>query len=244
MNKFSSFGFSLMETMVAIGLGGMLSVAFMHFTANNEKEKKLIHIQDESLELRRLVTNTMLDPVACRKTLESRTLGSVVPSILDRNGRSVFQTGQVFGRNQIVIESMVIKSRGVSTGTKQGGILDLTIKASKKFGGDKRNIEIPFDLILDGGTGLIIDCVQDRDQILTFFCESLGGVKSEDKCQLPKCSNGTVLQVLSSGAPVCLPMTCPTGKRFKKFDSNNQPVCVDPIQAKVCPLGEFVKASR
>lgn len=222
-------GLSLTEMLIAIGLIGITSLAVVQLTASIQSGKVTSETKVEELELKRIITTTLSDRLACFNTLNGVSVGSSFTQIKSAVGTVIFQTDRAYGNNAIKINSMRIVDNDLSfeDGTRSVNLV-VGLEKMKKLalGKEKIDFDIELRVVSTGSSTPITDCFVNNDSIVQKSCESLKGLWIDGKCELPKCAEGQIFEAINTdGEAVCRTMGCSTGYGFRALDSSGNSVC-------------------
>jgi len=196
-------GFTLVEVLIAIGLIGAGSVAFMKMYKNQVFSQKKLQQDFEGNLTRNAIVAAFSDPQTCRINLvpgydpKNPTSSPGVPTynpkdagqslqgpILNRNGSKIYEIGQIIAKGskgQLKLEDIKIAEYDAAKGTAQ--LFINFHKLGKSAGGDKLMRKILLFVKLNGA-GLIESCDtggNDSSQIRKDICEGdLKGKWDED----------------------------------------------------------------
>ena len=198
MNLKSIKGFSLAEVMVAAGLIGGLSLALLQMTKTQGEVQKRSEVSFEITSMSSAIAQNLLNSDACTATFVAGTVvadGLIIPDIKNRRGDILYNTGTVYGNNQLQINQITLTNLvlGVGAGPNQYGEVNLDItfeKLSRLIKGNKIITKsFPVKLEVDGAGGLVKCYSATENAIATAkdqSCSSIGGVfnPATDNCNL------------------------------------------------------------
>ena len=176
-------GYSILGTIMAMGMMGALSIILTHLTKQQTIIQKKTEIYFELNRLSNKVLRSLYDGDGCMETLEKGEDiidGRNLSAIKNKKGKAVLETNQVYGNRLLEIENISIANVRI-VGTS--GQLDLQV-VFKKLGasvkGYNKTIQsYPLTVEVDSLRRLT-KCHYDYGDIFIVtakgVCESLGGV--------------------------------------------------------------------
>jgi hypothetical protein len=222
-------GFSLAEVMVAAGLVGVVSLGVMHLTNNIHRGQATAETKMEEIEIRRIITSTLSDSLACLNTLNGIEIGSNFNTIRNSANTPIFQVNNVYGNRALKLISMRTVDKNVTYADGTRGV-DIVVQLAKMkqlaMGADNLRFSIDLRVTAENETAPITACFVNNDQIVQQACEALGGTWIDGSCQLPSCPQGQLLQGIDiSGNPICRIPNCDEGYAFRGFNGSGDPLC-------------------
>lgn len=238
-------GMSLVEALIAIGLLGGAALGFMKLFDNANKGHKTSEIRMEAMEIRRLISTTLMDKEACEQTFINKKIGDPVDAIKNSAGSNIFESGKSYSNNQIKISSMTTVDRN-QVNSDGSRIIDLVIKHEQAKGkgySQLKDARFVLNVVTDEN-GVIVGCFNDAQQTIKQACLSLGGDWKGAECELPGCPDGQTLQKINAdGTATCKWVVAPTrvaGDNCVATDSN---VAVDNQGALMsCRQGKWASS--
>ena len=159
-------GFTLIEVLIAVAIASGLSLViaqqFKQMTVNNKQA-------DANTEVNSFITQVhsiMADKVSCEQTLNTKSIGSLVPVII-KNGVSTYTTGQIFNNNFKIIAMKLDTQNGL-----QGLSVDIK-RTSSLLNQNSFTKFIPLQLNIDGTTHKVTSCFSDISNILKTMLQSM-----------------------------------------------------------------------
>ncbi len=186
MKKLSTKGFGLIEALIATALLGGVALGFMKLTENMSRGQVTSETKMEGLEMKRLISTTLLDKAACDATFTGKAIGANITEIKNSSGIPVYEINKPYGGNMIKINSMVTRDLNQvgSDGTRKVElIIDLEKIRTQSYSQVKDAI-IQLFVVADSPTGIIMGCISDSQKMLEANCESLGGTWTGIACDL------------------------------------------------------------
>lgn len=184
----SQKGFSLIEILVAFGLMGTLSVAFLNMTQSQSIMQKKAETDLELNSIVNTISQNLLIQEACNQSLG---VGSVIvnnlslDNIKNRSGSVIFDKVQNYGGNLIKLNSIKVAQLNLGSSTSSGKYGDFKLniefeRISKIVRGAKKIIKsFPISVKLDS-TNKLINCYSAAegavDTSIVEGCASMGGV--------------------------------------------------------------------
>ncbi len=196
--KLNIKGFTLVEIMVAAGLLGVLSVAFMNLTHNQVTTQKRMETKYEENALNSRIAQALLNNQSCVNTFglgETLTNDLSISSIKNKLNNDILNTTNVYGNNTIKIASMTLKDfNSVTVGPSQkageGKLVVEMQRMSKLIKGNKKIVKsYPVEFNLDENNKLV-SCFSALgnavDTAVIESCTKIGGVYDHvtNKCIL------------------------------------------------------------
>jgi hypothetical protein len=161
-------GIGLVEVLMAIGLLGGASLAFVKLQENMTRGQITTETKMSELELKRMISSSLLDRNACKTTFTGKNIGATVSSIKNASNAVLFEIGKVYENNTIKINEIKTEDKN-TPGPNGTRIVDLVISTSKAKGQSYSNskvIRIPLSVVATGASAPITDCFTDVDQLM------------------------------------------------------------------------------
>ncbi len=197
----NSYGISLMEVVVALGLMGAGSVVMMQMNKNQTISQKRVEETAEISTVSNLISQALVSDVACLNSLGAGTPivnGESIPSIKNIGGAVIIESGEVYGNGLISVKSIKITNTSFEpeiAGKIKGSasLLIEFIKKSRivqgKSSAERRIIKrFPISFTTDP-TKKLLSCFDTADgaieSALIESCKSIGGVlNTSNQCIL------------------------------------------------------------
>ncbi len=193
-------GFTLVETMVGIGILGIISLTAVKLVGLSSQAKNKMEFSAEANQLISTITSTLANSEACSKSFVEYPIGNpllrspinpaaaaaAISAIRDAAGASVAATSSVYGSkaNTFTITSMIIRDVAIGTGQVAPALANLSITLQKTqggktggtglIGGSSTVRSIPIMVLLNGSNN-IIRCFTSAEQFGKATCSALGG---------------------------------------------------------------------
>jgi len=186
-------GFSLVEIMVAAGLLGAISLGVMQLTQNMNKDAATMEIKSNILGMRNRIQQILLDQNSCSNTINQLVAGS--PQIRNKSDAIVYQAGQKYDNNTVLIDSITLDSSTIPNGTEKRSIT-IIYKQNRRASRPVRKKQV-IEIQVSGDGSTITGCYNDLNAYLetarTEACSDIGGSfnTASGKCELaPAISTG------------------------------------------------------
>lgn len=191
MFKLNSKGMGLTEVLMAMGLLGLASVAFMKLQENMTRGQITSEAKMGELEIKRIVSNALLDRTACLQTFQNKNIGQSVTAILNSVGAPLYEVGKKYEGQNIEIQEIRTEDKNMPgpNGTRSVDLIIATGKAKSQAYSNDKLLRIPLYVMATGPTAQITDCFTDGDQLveraMKESCLSIDGVWDEvsKKCR-------------------------------------------------------------
>lgn len=202
MNKKSINGFSLMELMVTVGLGGIMALALVNLSANlQSKESRVKSSTDINIFINDVLLN-LSQSNSCVATFNGIdvTSATTIPSIRDKYNKIILQQGKTYLEGKVIVERIGVQEFNITN--PAGAIreaqlsleLDFRIKANNKIQSKIISITMNID-----SSNRVTKCNQtignSKENFLQTFCDRLGGTirASDGKCELESATISPVI---------------------------------------------------
>ena len=187
---FQGRAFSLVETMVAAGIAGGLTLGYLQLTDNTNKTKKKIESGFEIDMIALDMAQVLSNDGACAHILQGNTSGEI-NGIRSSQNKVLFRKSKKYGQNLITLQSMKLVNADISPTDGFGSVvLEVTFqKESKLIKGKKTEVRrIPLSVRKTGGS---VVCNPDHSMRVSGsdgkreMCDAIGGSMNSGRCTPP-----------------------------------------------------------
>ena len=241
----NSFGFSMVEALVGIGLLGALGLGAMKLS---ESQKKAVKGQKQASELPRtmvMIKQLASEPAACEQSFKGKSVTGNLTELKDAQGAVRLKTGDTIGKGEYRITS--IKLDGYSEDTNRAR---LAITLDKLLDGTTSSKVNRFTFIhVEASGGTISKCLDpsemSSDSLAKRFCKDIDP-QGNDNCEdnlsnilvdvkSYYCGNNHPFLKFDQASGKCLPLdankACASGF-IKGYDATGNLVCGLPATKK------------
>jgi len=223
-------GFTLVEIMVAMGIGAVLMLAMAEMMTGMNKGQKNVALTMDYNSLISTISLTLLNDQACKTSLLGQPFNASgdQPVVMQPPGSPEIRTGAVVSGWLINSLSLANNALVATLGTDKQYLATLTLRAQKQNAatsvGAASKAPAAFAVyVLVDSSNRIKECYS-KDGTAVQACTAQGGTYTPGAtplCQMParSCPNGQVLTGLNSdGSLQCavFPITCPCGTCWVK----------------------------
>ena len=168
MYQSSQKGMSLVEVLLALSLLGISGIAMMKLQENMNRGQVTTETKMGELEMRRVVSTTLLDKSACFQTFQGFNIGANVPAIKNATGVNVFEVNKTYENNTVKIESIKTEDKNApnSNGSRAVDLLISLEKVKSQSYSSPKLIRVPLNVVATGPAAPIVDCFSDTDQMI------------------------------------------------------------------------------
>lgn len=248
-------GFSLVETMVGMGVLSIAVLGYLQLAGNYGQKKDELRTRFNRIELSKFINLIIADQASCTETLKNVTTGSSMSVVLTNGIKSgtgttlINTTGQTSIQENfhVAIDDIrVTKFTETASGTKVGWV-DLTITmrnilksgSSWKTDPDAKPAKKTFKALVTLNGSAIKSCVKYSS------CSLVGG---KFDYTTMSCDKMTVSGTITAGTQICVNgrcrdfsrQACATGEMLTGVQANGTKNCTPvPTTAPTCPAGQF-----
>lgn len=176
----SMAGLSLVETVVALGLLGVISAGALTLFKMMQSNQLLVDTKHEESEIRRTITTILANSENCTATLASHNLGAAVTSISSITTANIFEVGKNYGNGSIEIIAMKTEDTGTALGADRK-LINFKIDIKRLRPADAIQ---PRPLLVQlvakvSPTDAIENCMADGGSVAETICNSITGATWE-----------------------------------------------------------------
>jgi prepilin-type N-terminal cleavage/methylation domain-containing protein len=254
----NNFGFTLVETMVAIGISSVLILALINAQKNIARNTGTVGTASELDSLIQFTASELSRTATCERNFIGKNVvnppGSL-PPLVNKSNQSFLATGQ-FGKelNIISIETLDGGSVGTPIDASTSTTRIMNLKISYNFTSEvppvPKNFIIPINVFLDNSNNLITSCYSDVQFLLKeavkASCKMAGigakynpptGVNDIGTCERSaKLSDSTGATITNSG-------NCPAGELLQRVDNGTGAIifkCGKVSAGKTCTAWQYL----
>jgi hypothetical protein len=168
-------GLSLVELLIAVGGVATLALLLMNLFKQQMSNQVRSETKFEHLELKRLISTTLLDRKACTQTFASKKIGDQFTEIKNSSGSPLYKAGDVLAGTIKIVNFKTVHLKDNGDGTHQIDLL-VDIDNSKKIAElNPPPVIIPLKVSAPGSDGLITDCFTEGSHYVRKAGDTMSG---------------------------------------------------------------------
>lgn len=239
--KNNQSGFSLVQTMVAVGLTGVLAMVVMknQETATSMKQKN--NANQVVSQTTQIIQKLLNDRASCSASMAGKSSGDTIPALIQAqvnpaDYNAFIPVGTLVEEGKEMQNGVMVKSMKIVTDTGLDYLeidFDLDPQDKTKMVGSK-DIKKRFQLQLakDSGTGVVVTCHSESDNLVQTSaiesCKAMKGTMVSGKCEFMQnlvdstaanCGEGASYRMQAVGGKIKLTCTpCTVQRKFNRWD--------------------------